>query len=345
MSVLMPDHRERALGFGEDWEKVGGLYLPPLPSETRRPTGMDLFAGAGGFSLGMHTAGFHMVAASEWWPIAAETYLCNLGSPSTVVHVGKSAAPDATKKERKLFEQYGGEAVPAGVLFPAREETVPAGTHVRPDKHAPTRFFGPGTGWISSASHELADCAKPDDPEWHAVYCCVGEKRWACEHFWLCDAGELTGEAILEALGLELGELDVVVGGPPCQGFSTANVDRSSDDPRNLLVFEFARIVCELKPKAMVMENVPAIASMTTAEGIPVVDALCHVLEAGGMGGYEALRKSLLTTSGAGAVVNGARDRTKRKSKSTRPSADSSNGARELPEEVEEQLALEVASA
>lgn len=56
-----------------------------------------------------------------------------------------------------------------------------------------------------------------------------------------------------------------VVGGPPCQGFSNANRNRTEDDERNQLVFHFARLVQELHPQFFVMENVPGI--MTIADG------------------------------------------------------------------------------
>ncbi len=123
-------------------------------------------------------------------------------------------------------------------------------------------------------------------------------------HFFLGDVRKLTGRAILDAVGLEVGELDCVCGGPPCQGFSTAG-KRNVMDPRNSLVFEFARLVLEMRPKMFIMENVAGIASMVTPEGIPVVDAFCRVLEDGGFGTVEALKRSLLATSGAGAAVRG----------------------------------------
>jgi DNA (cytosine-5)-methyltransferase 1 len=49
---------------------------------------------------------------------------------------------------------------------------------------------------------------------------------------------------------------DVVVGGPPCQSFSTANRQRIIDDPRNNLYKEFVRCCEAIKPRAIVMENV-----------------------------------------------------------------------------------------
>ena len=70
-------------------------------------------------------------------------------------------------------------------------------------------------------------------------------------------------------------------------------------DPRNSLVSEFARLVCEIKPKSLVMENVPGIVNMVTPEGIPVLDALSLILEEGGMGSYEGLKKSLMGKPGA----------------------------------------------
>ena len=55
--------------------------------------------------------------------------------------------------------------------------------------------------------------------------------------------------------------VDVIIGGPPCQGFSTAG-HRFIDDPRNKLYKYFVKAVSELKPKWLVMENVPGIISI-----------------------------------------------------------------------------------
>jgi len=51
------------------------------------------------------------------------------------------------------------------------------------------------------------------------------------------------------------------------------------------------------------MENVPGMLQMVTPEGVPVIDALCRVLDDGDFGPYDALKKSLLFTSGAGAAM------------------------------------------
>lgn len=127
------------------------------------------------------------------------------------------------------------------------------------------------------------------------------------EFFFLGDARKISGAEVLAHLGLERGDVDLIFGGPPCQGYSTGG-KRNVMDPRNSLVFEFARLVVEIQPKTMVFENVPGIVSMTTPEGLPVLDALCSILSDGGMGTYEALKKSLAGTSGLGALVKTTRE-------------------------------------
>ena len=70
------------------------------------------------------------------------------------------------------------------------------------------------------------------------------------------DLTTLTTEEILKAGGLQVGDVSVVIGGSPCQGFSTAG-KRCEDDPRNKLTFEYWRVVNEAMPKAFIFENVP----------------------------------------------------------------------------------------
>lgn len=63
-------------------------------------------------------------------------------------------------------------------------------------------------------------------------------------------------------LGVQEGEIDLVAGGPPCQGFSINAPIRTLDDERNHLFKDFLRVVAALKPKAVVIENVPGIISL-----------------------------------------------------------------------------------
>ncbi len=69
------------------------------------------------------------------------------------------------------------------------------------------------------------------------------------------DIAKLSAEECLSLAGLEPGQLDVLDGSPPCQGFSTAG-KRNLDDPRNGLFREYVRLLRGLRPKVFVMENV-----------------------------------------------------------------------------------------
>lgn len=67
---------------------------------------------------------------------------------------------------------------------------------------------------------------------------------------------DVSGQEILDAARLKVGEAALVIGGPPCQSFSLAGLRKGLDDERGRLLFEFVRIVRETLPKAFVLENV-----------------------------------------------------------------------------------------
>jgi len=77
---------------------------------------------------------------------------------------------------------------------------------------------------------------------------------------------------------LDLPKADVIVGGPPCQGFSSAGM-RRHDDHRNTLVAIFARLVAEHRPRAFVFENVEGF--LTGGRGQFVFDLVCPLVQAG----------------------------------------------------------------
>jgi DNA (cytosine-5)-methyltransferase 1 len=79
---------------------------------------------------------------------------------------------------------------------------------------------------------------------------------------WEQDIRTLPVVEVRERLGLELGDLDLLAGCPPCQGFSSIRTRRRGTkyDPRNELLFEFVRFVDGLRPRAVMMENVPGLA-------------------------------------------------------------------------------------
>lgn len=128
--------------------------LCPIVSASR-PKAIDLFAGAGGMSLGFEQAGFDIVAAVEYDPIHAATHHYNF-------------------PESKVYAQ---------------------------------------------------------------------------------SVSDLDGKKVLSDLGLSVGQIDLIFGGPPCQGFSLIG-HRSIDDERNKLVMDYVRLVDEIRPKAFVFENV-----------------------------------------------------------------------------------------
>lgn len=73
--------------------------------------------------------------------------------------------------------------------------------------------------------------------------------------------------------GTNVNNIDVIVGGPPCQGFSMAG-RRVAGDPRNSLFVHFIRMVNHFKPKYVIMENVQGILTMKTEDGTLVKDII-----------------------------------------------------------------------
>lgn len=79
------------------------------------------------------------------------------------------------------------------------------------------------------------------------------------------DINDVSSEDI-ESWKKEFGTIDIIVGGPPCQGFSLAG-KRDPADIRNQLYKQYVRIVSELHPKAFVFENVAKMTSMKNKDG------------------------------------------------------------------------------
>lgn len=82
------------------------------------------------------------------------------------------------------------------------------------------------------------------------------------------EIGNYSAGDFLKAANLRRGELDVLVGGPPCQGFSVYNHQRGLHDERSSLYREYLRIVAGLNPKWVVLENVTGM--MSTGGGAAV---------------------------------------------------------------------------
>ncbi|MCA1993561.1 MAG: DNA cytosine methyltransferase, partial [Coleofasciculus sp. S288] len=140
----------------------------------RRPVAIDLFAGAGGFSLGIEQAGFDVAVAVEHDPVHAAVYAFNF--PHTKVLC---------------------------------------------------------TDVATLSGQDVRDAVEA----------------------WACDRGQWNEN---KGYHVSTTPIDLVFGGPPCQGFSFIG-KRQLDDVRNNLVFEFCRLVKELQPRYFVMENVPGL--------------------------------------------------------------------------------------
>ncbi|WEL19507.1 DNA cytosine methyltransferase [Candidatus Nanohalococcus occultus] len=93
------------------------------------------------------------------------------------------------------------------------------------------------------------------------------------------DIGRKELEDALEKAGYSKDDIDVVVGGPPCQGFSRLNnenieLDEMEKDDRNTLFQEFLRVVDILRPDMVLMENVRDLINRQTSEGEYIKDLI-----------------------------------------------------------------------
>lgn len=80
-----------------------------------------------------------------------------------------------------------------------------------------------------------------------------------------CDIHVVDFTHQLSVLDIEKGEVDLLCGGPPCQGFSTVG-SKNRKDPRNSLFYEFIRAATEIKPKYILFENVSGFKKMYNGE-------------------------------------------------------------------------------
>lgn len=108
--------------------------------------------------------------------------------------------------------------------------------------------------------------------------------RQACESYalnlgkaaiWQVDLFDLEPERLLDKASLNADEVNLIVGGPPCQGFSSAGA-KDWADPRNTLLRKFVEIVTHLKPTWFVMENVEGL--LTANGGFYITEAISRFL-------------------------------------------------------------------
>lgn len=94
----------------------------------------------------------------------------------------------------------------------------------------------------------------------------------------LADIRSVKPKTLLHSLNLEQGEVDVLVGCPPCQGFTRMRNGKGKDDPRNDLVLQYLSFVYVIQPRCVVFENVPGI--VRQKHGKLLYDELCSGLRA-----------------------------------------------------------------
>ncbi|MFZ6845538.1 DNA cytosine methyltransferase [Undibacterium sp. RuTC16W] len=76
------------------------------------------------------------------------------------------------------------------------------------------------------------------------------------------DIRDISADSLLSKSNVDKSEIDIVLGGPPCQAFSIFGKRKGLEDPRGNLVWEYLRIIKEVEPKAFVFENVAGLMSI-----------------------------------------------------------------------------------
>ncbi len=143
----------------------------------------------------------------------------------------------------------------AQINYPVHLEEMWQKAIVPRELHAPTvisTFAGGGgslTGYMMAGYRDLLAV------EWDDNAVETLKLNWPDLDIYHGDIAKLTVDEVLSRTGLEPGELDVLDGSPPCQGFSMAG-KRRFDDDRNQLFREFTRLLQGLRPRAFIMENV-----------------------------------------------------------------------------------------
>lgn len=114
--------------------------------------------------------------------------------------------------------------------------------------------------------------------EYDPTHAAVHEYNYPYSTTFCRDVSTITGDEIRQKSSIGNREIHVVAGGPPCQGISMIG-KRAIDDPRNVLMREFARLVIELQPRYFVMENV---AGLTVGGHRQLLDQVVEIMSDAG---------------------------------------------------------------
>jgi DNA (cytosine-5)-methyltransferase 1 len=136
-------------------------------------------------------------------------------------------------------------------------------------------------------------------------------------HVWQTDIRTLDAQQMMADLGLRVGELDLLAGCPPCQGFSSIRTRNRSSvaDDRNDLIFDFLRFVEAFRPRAAMLENVPGLAAdRRMASVVSTLESFSYtvsaaVLDAANYGVPQRRRRLILLAGLHGKIPFGRRSR------------------------------------
>lgn len=184
---------------------------------------IELFAGCGGLSLGLETAGFDLLMANELSPMASETFAWN--------HLNADLADEKNMgKVLWISSQHSRENIKSRLRENPMEAVGIDG------KHSDLLSLKPTSAQLkrSLLVGSIVD---------------LNSMLLNKKNKWLLES--------IKALSGN-GEIDLISGGPPCQSFSLAGLREHSND-RNQLPAEFAKFVGILKPKLALLENVSGI--------------------------------------------------------------------------------------
>jgi len=192
---------------------------------------IELFAGCGGLSLGLETAGFELLIANELSPMASETFAYN--------HLNSDIANE--KNLNKIF-WISSQFEKDNIKLRLRENPATA-SGLKPNHHSDLLNLQPGNDALTRSLliGNIADLNTILSDKKHPLL-----------------------KQIKSALGQ--GEVDLVSGGPPCQSFSLAGLRQHSND-RNQLPWEFAKFVEKVQPKIAMLENVSGILRAFKVDG------------------------------------------------------------------------------
>lgn len=99
----------------------------------------------------------------------------------------------------------------------------------------------------------------------------LGDGRAALDHSVIeqTDVRGLSGKDLLAKIGMYRGTVPLLAGGPPCQSWSSAGLQRGYDDPRGRLVDDYLRIASEIDARWLMFENVRGLLTARGTDGVP----------------------------------------------------------------------------